>query len=319
MRIKLVGGILAAVVAAPLCRAQELSVTPDLERCVRRGLSYLAETQLESGCWGRRSTAIAGLSMMAFLAHGELPDEGKYGHVIRRAVNFIVSSQQSNGLLGTGSMYDHGFATLALGEVYGVIDDERVGPALKRATDLIIAAQNSLGAWRYSVGATDADTTVSGAVMIGLRAAATAGMEVPLSTIQRGVAFYKSCFCPGGGFGYTGPGGPNQPRAGIGLLVLSLSGAYHSMEAKATADWLLTHGFGGKGYFYYKCYYCSQAMFQAGGKYWQQWNTVMTPILISMQLPNGSWPAGNMGPALSTAFALLSLEVNYNYLPIYQR
>ena len=91
------------------------------------------------------------------------------------------------------------------------------------------------------------------------------------------------------------------------------------MEAKATADWLLTRGFGGKGHFYYKSYYCSQAMYQAGGKYWQQWNTVMTPLLISTQMPNGSWPASNMGPALSTAFALLSLEVNYNYLPIYQR
>ena len=45
----------------------------------------------------------------------------------------------------------------------------------------------------------------------------------------------------------------------------------------------------------------------------------MTPLLISVQMPNGSWPGGNLGPALSTAFALLSLEVNYNYLPIYQR
>jgi len=320
MRVKWISCVLIAAmaIAIPARSAQKLTVTPDLERAVRRGLAFLAKTQNPSGSWTDRSTAAAGLAIIAFLAHGELPDEGEYGHVIRRAVNYILSCQKSNGLLAHGgSMYEHGFATLALGEVYGVIDDERVGPALKRATDLIIAAQNSLGGWRYSVGSTDADTTVSGAQMVALRAAANAGMEVPLTTIRRGAAFYKSCFCPGGGFGYTGPGGPNQPRAGIGLLVLSLSGAYRSVEAKATADWLFTHGFGGKGYFYYKSYYCSQAMFQAGGKYWQHWNSIMTPLIISMQQPNGSWKGTRV--TVDTAFALLALEVNYNYLPIYQR
>jgi len=76
-----------------------------------------------------------------------------------------------------------------------------------------------------------------------------------------------------------------------------------------------------EGYFYYGCYYCSQAMFQAGGKYWKQWNETMTPVLIGLQQPDGSWAAyqGGAGPVCDTAMALLSLEVNYNLLPIYQR
>ncbi|NQT53688.1 squalene--hopene cyclase, partial [bacterium] len=228
------------------------------------------------------------------------------------------------GLLATGSspMYSHGFATLALGEVYGMIDDPRVGPALQKATGLTVSSQNALGGWRYSVGSGDADTTVSGAQMLGLRAAASAGIEVPISAIQRGVKYYMSCFCPGGGFGYTGPSGPSMPRAGIGLLVLSLSGAYRAPQAKATADFILTGGgtSGYSGYFYYQCYYCSQAMYQAGGKYWRHWNQTMTPVLISLQQPDGSWPSGGSGGVVcNTAFALLSLEVNYNLLPIYQR
>jgi len=321
----------AGMAAAPCLAASRGNVTPELERAVCRGLDYLARTQKPNGSWPGNYgsvSGVVGLAMMTFLAHGELPDEGRYGHVIRRAVDYIVKSQQENGLLsgaGRSPMYSHGFATLALAEVYGMIDDPRVGPALRKAVGLIVKCQNQLGGWRYSVGSTDADTTVSGAQMVALRAAANAGIEVPVSTIKRGVAFYKRCYCPGGGFGYTGPGSPSQARAGIGLLVMSLCGEYKSKEAKATAEFLFRGGntmmmFGGfGGYYYYSCYYCSQAMFQAGGKYWRSWNETTTPALIAMQQPDGSWARRGLDEAASTAMALLALEVNYNLLPIYQR
>ena len=322
--------LVAAVIGIAAGQARALpdtAVTPELERAVTRGLDYLAQTQKADGSWPDsygQISGIVGLAMMTFLAHGEAPDEGKYGHVIRRAVDYIVSTQQENGLLagrsGSSPMYSHGFATLALAEVYGVIDDPRVGPALKRAVGLIVTAQNRLGGWRYSVGSSDADTTVSGAQMVALRAAANAGIEVPEETIRRGVAFFKSCFCPGGGFGYTGPAGPNGPRSGIGLLVLSLCGEYRSPEAKATADFLLSAG-SDQNYFYYGCYYGSQAMFQAGGQYWRHWNETITPALVGMQSPDGSWggDGSSGGVTAGTAMALLAIEVNYNLLPIYQR
>lgn len=320
----------AALLAAvpPGAAAAELKVTPQLDRAVVRGLDYLARTQQPDGSWPDhygKISGVVGLAMMAYLAHGEMPDEGRYGRVIRRCVDYIVKTQQPNGLLsgsGGSPMYSHGFATMALGEVYGVIDDPRVGKALEKATGLIVKCQNRLGGWRYSVGSTDADTTVSGAQMMALRAAANAAMEVPVSTIKRGVAYYMTCFCPGGGFGYTGPSGPSAPRNGIGLLILSLSGAYRTPQAKATADLLLQGGAsaGYSGYFYYMTYYCSQAMYQAGGKYWRYWNNTMTPAIISMQTADGSWPSsGSGGVVCATAMALLSLEVNYNFLPIYQR
>jgi squalene cyclase len=321
-------GFLATTVQAPVSAGGELRVTAEMERAVTRGLDYLARTQNPDGSWGGsygKLSGVVGLAMLAFLAHGEIPDEGKYGVVIRRAVDYIVRTQQSNGVLERSRrsvMYSHGFATLALAEVYGMIDDPRVGPALKKAVGLIVKSQNRLGGWRYNVNSQDADSTVSGAQMVALRAAANAGIEVPIDTIRRGVVFYKRCFCAGGGFGYIGPQNPNAPRSGIGLLVLSLSGEYRSKEAKATADWLLSHGQQGVGqYFYYACYYCSQAMFQAGGKYWRHWNETMTPTLISMQDRGGSWSqnATTGGVVCSTAMALLSIEINYNFLPIYQR
>ena len=321
--------VMSFTLQTPTQPLRELKVTPELEQSVKRGLDYLARTQNADGSWpgeNAQLSGVVGLAMLAFLAHGEMPDESEYGQVIRRAVDYIVRSQQSNGLLqgqGGSPMYSHGFATLALAEVYGQIDDPRVGATLKKAVGLIVSSQeqNPMKAWRYSVNSRDADTTVSGAQMIALRAAANAGIEVPMKTIQGGVEFYKRCFCPGGGFGYTGPSGPNHPRSGIGLLVLSLSGEYQSAEAKATADWLHNQGplNPGDGYFFYGCYYCSQAMYQAGGKYWRQWNETMVPVLISMQQADGSWPSRSSGPVCDTAFALLSMEINYNFLPIYQR
>ena len=168
------------------------------------------------------------------------------------------------------------------------------------------------------MGEQDSDTTVSGAQMVALRAAASGGIEVPLETMQRGVQYYKSMYCPGGGFGYQTPSGPNDARSGIGLLVLCLSGAYHSEEAKVTADWLINNPWG-LSYFSYRNYYCAQALLQAGGKYWKKWNEIQTPVILNAQQPDESWIDPTIGPTLPTAFNLLALEVNYYYLPIYQR
>jgi len=319
--------LLVALGAVGASAERELTVTAELEQSVERGLAYLARTQRADGSWPDsygQVSGVVGLAMMSFLAHGEMADEGEYGQVIRRAVDYIVSTQQDNGLLqgrtGGSAMYSHGFATLALSEVYGMIDDPRVGPALKKAVGLIVSSQNRLGGWRYDVRSTDADTTVTGAQMVALRAAANAGIEVPVDTIQRGVAYFKRCHSAGGGFGYTDASDPNAARSGIGLLVLSLSGEFQSAETKDTADWLLTHGFTDREWYgYYASYYCSQAMFQAGGKYWQRSNESMIPLVRAAQQADGSWQDQTCGTTCGTAMALLAMEVNYNLLPIYQR
>lgn len=322
--VRLAEPVSAAMRAAPVLD-RECVVTPEIAQATAKGLDFLAKSQKPDGSWSDQSygsvPGVVGLAMMAFLAHGDTPDEGKHGQVIRRAVDFIVKHQEPNGLLSGGGspMYSHGFATMALAEVYGVIDDDRVGPALKKAVGLIISSQNAQGGWRYSVNSNDSDTTVSGAQMMALRAAANSGIEVPMTTIKRGVAYYKSCFCQGGGFGYTGADGASPARAGIGMLILCLSGEYRSPEVKATADWMLTNGMGRDSYGFYATYYCSQAMYQGGGRYWREWNNTQTPAIIAMQQPDGSWNSGSCGQTCDTAMALLSIEINYNLLPIYQR
>jgi Prenyltransferase and squalene oxidase repeat len=305
----------------------DLKVTPELERSVSRGLVYLATTQQPDGSWpgqyGKLS-GVVGMAVLTFMAHGEMAGEGKYGKVIDKGIGYIIKTQASNGLLqggGGSAMYSHGFATLALAEVYGNTDNPKVGPALKKAVGLILTAQNHQGGWRYGVTSSNSDTTVSGAQMVALRAAAQAGIEVPMENLKRAVAYYKSCYSPGGGFGYTNAGGTSAPRSGIGLLVLALTGEYRSREVKETADWCyanLPNGWKGS-YIFYSAYYNSQAMYQAGGKYWRMWNGTINHEIIGMQGPDGSWPGRHGGAVGSTAMAMLSLEINYNYLPIYQR
>ena len=60
-------------------------------------------------------------------------------------------------------------------------------------------------------------------------------------------------------------------------------------------------------------------MLQAGGKYWKKWNDVADSVILNAQQPDESWIDQQIGPTLPTAFNLLALEVNYYYLPIYQR
>ena len=77
-------------------------------------------------------------------------------------------------------------------------------------------------------------------------------------------------------------------------------------------------------HFYYGIYYTCQAMFQLGGKYWEEWYPPLEALILANQRPEGYWPvergSGQAGgPVYSTAMSVLALSVKYRYLPIYQR
>lgn len=299
-------------------------VPADVQTIYRKGLDYLVATQRAEGGWsdghGQQAGVIA-LAMMAILAHGEDPNHGPYAETVKRCLDGILKQQNpTNGYIGN-SMYNHGFATLGLAEAYGHVQDERIGPALERAVALILSSQesNPYGAWRYSPGANDADTTVSGSCLVALYAAQNAGVAVPPKAIARALSYFSSCACPEGGFGYTGPNGPNGPRSAIGVLVFSLARRYQDRDKVRALEWLRRHGAAqGEHYFYYHLYYAAQALFQADMALWREWNSQTAARLKQLQAEDGSFK-GNHGQAFSTASALLSLALNYRFLPIYER
>ena len=86
--------------------------TPEGEAAVMRGLRWLKQQQLADGSWPKSKVAMTGLALLAFLAHGETPDEAEHPEfalTVRRGIEFLLSQQQDNGLfkIKDGHNYSH--------------------------------------------------------------------------------------------------------------------------------------------------------------------------------------------------------------------
>jgi hypothetical protein len=178
---------------------------------------------------------------------------------------------------------------------------------------------NARRAWRYNPQSHDADTTVTGAQLVALMAARNAGLAIPQKAIDGGIAFLMSCASPNGGFGYTSPQDSSVPRAAIGALLLTLADRQDTVQYKAAMRYLrATRYANDQSYPYYSLYYSAQAFFHCNAEDWNSWNAHNSKVLRQTQQPDGSW-IGPQGPTFSTSAALLSLALNYRFLPIYER
>jgi hypothetical protein len=318
------------------------AVPRDVRDVYDKGIQYLVKTQTEKGDWrdGQNGPGTTGLALMAFLASGEDPNFGLYSSNVRRAVRSIVSDQDSKtGYLGN-SMYHHGFGMLALAEAYGTVDERQVWPdgkkprsigqALELAVRSAVTSQkkNSLGAWRYSPDTSDADTSVSGSVLVGLLAARNAGIEVPDEAIDRAISYYTKMTSDSGQVAYSGGFGgfdESLARISIGSLVYSLARRKDLPQFKSTTRYLVdklessaVNGTAAAGGLEYQRYYQAQALFQGDVEAWKKWNRLLIRQLKSTQQADGSFQGQN-GVAISTSFSLLALALNYRFLPIYER
>ena len=343
--VSLAAFLLAAAFARPAAaQLPELrhgaAVPKEIRDCYDRALEYLAATQGETGDWqqaGQQGPGITGLCLLALLASGEDPNFGPYSRHVRKALASIIQSQDaSTGCIGPGNMYHHGFAMLALAEAYGAVDDRNlwedgsrnrmsIGQSLELAVRCAITSQdqNPFGGWRYSPNARDADTSVSGAVFVGLLAARNAGIEVPDKNIERALAYYKQMTGSDGSVGYAGgmggPGG-SEARSSIATLVYAVARRKDLKEYAAALRYVKDssqHGNAGH-YAEYTAYYQAQALYQGDPDAWEKWNKLQIRRLKQTQQPDGSIP-GQQGPAYGTAMGALALAVNYRFLPIYER
>lgn len=289
-----------------------------------RGLNYLAEKQNNEGFWDDTAGSepgVVGLCIAAFLAYGVDASHGEYAPVMKRGLDYIISKQnKANGYIGS-SMYNHAFATKALAECYGMIDHPKLGDALKQAVELIVSSQkrNPFNAWRYTPDSRDADTTVTGCQIVSLFAARNAGFAVPDESIRKGLSYLSSCRGSDGAYGYTSSAGGKPTLTAIGSLCLSLAKETNSKGYRASLAYLKKNlDYRDRYYPYYYEYYMSQALFHADQETWAEWNSRNIRYLSTIQSSDGSFP-GNQGPSFSTAGALLSLALNYRYLPIYEK
>lgn len=322
-------------------------VPRDVREIYESGCRWLARVQDPSGTWreSNEGPGVTGMAMMVLLASGEDPNHGAYRTNIRRALRSIIRSQNADtgfygGDSGHSSMYQHGFAMLAMAEAYGTVDDRTLwseeggagkglstGRSLELAVRLAVtsAAKNPVGAWRYSPDATDHDTSVSGAMLMGLLGARNAGIEVPDETIDRALKYFASMTGPDGSVGYASPGGGSDATTSIGTLVMAIARRKDMPQFLAAASALRdrTRGSGvDQGYPHYTRYYRSQALFQADFDAWKEWNMRLVTEVKALRRPDGSLAAGAMGDSgevSGTCLSLLALAVNFRFLPIYER
>lgn len=347
--------LMLAVIAAPELSAQPggpnlqfgAKIPPELKRTYGLGLAYLQGSQDASGSWSQnRSTSssnqngIDALCILAILASGEDPNFGRFSANIRRGLTRLVSQQDAQTGYFESSMYNHGFCMLALAEAYGAVDESllwagtKVPPPkrrpLARALELAVRCAttsqdaNPFGAWRYSPEARDADTSVAGAVLMGLLAARNAGIQVPDGNMERALEYFGLMTGPNGAVGYSGFGGGQSnslARSSIATLVFAIGKRKDSEPYEQTSEYIQNNlkqptnaHFGEQ----YTSYYLAQALFQSDYEAWSEWNTETLHMLKNLQQPDGSF-ASAYGKAFGTSMSLLALALNYRFLPIYER
>lgn len=312
-------------------------IPAEVETIYERGLQYLATSQSDDGSWRSRSEhGITGLCLMAFLAGGEDPNFGKYRLQIKRAIRSIITGQDANGFI-PNSMYHHGFAMLALAEAYGAVDEETlwegsdaeenrksIAETLELAIKLAVESQqkNRWGGWRYSPTSTDADTSVTGSVLMGLLACRNAGLAVPDEAIENALVYMQRNTASSGFVAYSGGiggGGESMARSAVATLVYAVGQKRDWEEFEASLGHIaerLEHKETSHVHYFY--YYMAQALFQGDPESWQRWNRKMAAMLADQQSDEGHF-SGSYGEAYGTAMSLLALALNYRFLPIYER
>jgi hypothetical protein len=297
----------------------------------------LENAALADGSWasgGKQGAGVTALALLAFLASGEDANFGIYSSQIREALRSLIGTQDAKtGYIGP-SMYHHGFAMLALAEAYGAVDDRTlwpdekvprsVGQALELAVRAAITSQksNPTNAWRYSPGSREADASVTGAVIIGLLAARNAGIEVPDESIDKAIAYLRSMTDRSGDVFYLNAGNrlsTSTARVSIAALAYAVARRKDLAEYMPTLNFLKQQIGEPPGPFgEYTLYYQSQALYQGDIDSWKKWNEILVRQLREAQQPDGSI-RGRFNPAISTSLSLLSLALNYRFLPVYER
>lgn len=332
-------------------------ITAEAQRAIDRGLQYLASRQAPNGSFGDRqytgNVAVTSLAALAFMAGGNQPGRGKYGKCVERAVDYVIS-QESRDIPGFlyhrsgstfGAMYGHGFGTLLLGEAYGMAakkdSQKRIRDTLERAVKLIESSQNTEGGWRYDPKPSSADVSVTICQIMALRSARNAGLQVNKAVVDKCIAYVKACqnINTDGGFNYmkNSQNSSAFARSAAGVVALYCAGIYEGVPIERGLKYLMQYkpgnampfrgGFGGRGmmmqdmHYFYGQYYAVQAMWTAGGKYWQDWFPAIREELLSRSRNNsdGSWSDNTVCNDYATAMALIILQVPNNYLPIMQK
>ena len=308
------------------------------EQIINGALRWLASKQNTNGSWsaseGRRSdhpVAMTGYVLLAFMATGNLPEEGEYAKQVKAGLEFLLDGigvdGQYRGVDGSKYMYNHGIATIALGELYGQTRHPAIREKLQRAIRLIVTTQSDRdrhkGGWRYQPRPGDADISVTVLQVVALRAAKNAGLDVPQQTIDDAVDYVRRCAVgQSGGFAYqAGQWGPGFARTAAAIYSLQVCGHYDDPLVKAGSQFLFDHK-GERKYWAYGANYAAPAQYMISGDTWRRWYDEMKTTLLPAVNRAGelcSWDDREVGAVYTTACYTTILAMPWHCIPLYQR
>ncbi|MBI5724136.1 MAG: terpene cyclase/mutase family protein [Planctomycetes bacterium] len=313
---------------------------------------------LDGGGTGAYPTVMTSLAGLALLASGSTPQSGPYYTNVRRAMEYVLMTAERYGkndgmIAGEGqemrSMYGHGFAMLFLAECYGMETNkelqERLKKVLDKAVNLTIKAQSQVktsfpkpydqaGGWIYTPDGKSDEGSVTVTQLQALRACRNIGIKVPDEVIYKAVAYLKYCQNKDGGISYSASSrGSSRPAiSAAAIACFYAAGRYDKakggkegdMETKMVEDLvkycLSANKVGANsGHDYYTMFYMSQALYQRGGKDWDDYYTQLKKKLLSSQNADGSWMGDMAGMVYGTSMSCIMLQLPYGYLPVYQR
>ena len=318
------------------------------ENAVENGIRWIINHQQEDGSWrlrhidgncngecrneGRQesATAATGLALMALLGAGYTQRDGRYKEEVRKGLDYLVNamrvSTHGGSLIhGTKGMYSHAIATIALSEAYIMTRDTSLTQAVGLARDYIETAQHKKGGWRYVPGMLG-DMTVTGWQVMALKSCERAGFPTGELTWDRAGAFVDSLGNSDGRFGYQSPDAQTPTTTAVGLLSkMYLGAALEDDQVELGAQYLIGEK-PSKTDMYFN-YYATLVLHHRSDEDWPKWNVELRDYLINTQdngasHSSGSWyfadQHGSVGGRLyTTAMAVMTLEVYYRYMPLY--
>jgi TPR repeat protein len=343
---------------------------PATEDAVQKALGWLARHQSPDGRWdtdgwstnctdvrcsgpganagdARYDVGNTSLALLSFLGNGQTHRFGAFKQNVTKALQWLTRQQAADGSVGFDAhhgeaIYNHAIATMALCEAYAVSQDETLRPYAEVAVRFCVESQNAGQGWKYGVQSGRNDTSVTGWMVLALKAGQTAGIDVPDAAFAGARTWFMRATDTEGHVGYETPGGgssflgPNDGKydltpcmTAVAVMCRIFIGERRTEAALLKGTRILGENLPSwsdarntrKCNMYY-WYYGTYAMFQAGGNGWVTWNRALQSALLPHQRTgacvDGSWDpvcewalAG--GRVYATAISALTLEAYYRY------
>lgn len=349
--------------------------TGKTDAAVVAGLNWLKRNQMHDGSWWfsqpypnaanrnlENRLAATAMALLAFQGYGVTPNTtrpgtAEFARAVRMGWDWLLKQQnleddelasgdgvffRDKAMRNDDRFYTHGLCTIALCELLAMTKEEKYREPARRAVAYCLRHQSVAGGWRYNPDrqSRHSDVSVTGWIVMALKSAEAAGIEVPRDVYDDVMKFLDSVATDGGSqYIYR----PQEPGFRIamnaeGLLCRILLGwKQDDLRLRRGVELLIDPQYMPSfddhyARDVYHWYYATQTLHHYGGEPWRIWNERMRELLPQQQEQHGanagSWNPhqpvrdtwGNTyGRLYTTCLSIYILEVYYRHLRVYER